>query len=79
MSRGSGGMLPRKKIENLHTVMVIFVLFKQFLGKLVTFLVPNFEYFTNDAFCSHSFNYACLRCIVMKRFEIMEKFYPKHC
>ena len=42
------------------------------------FLAPNFECFTNDAFCSHSFDYACLkrlRHIVMKRFEIMEKFY----
>ena len=42
-------------------------------------LAPNFECFTNyDAFCLHSFNYACLRRlrhIVMKRFEIMEKFY----
>ena len=66
-----------KKIKNLHTVMAIAVLFKQFGGKLVTFLAPNFECFTNDAFCSHSFDYACsrrLRHIVMKRFEIMEKF-----
>ena len=32
----------------------------------------------NNAFCSHSFEYACLRRLrhtVMKRFEIMEKFY----
>ena len=28
-SRGSGGMLPRKNFENLHTVMAILVLFKQ--------------------------------------------------
>ena len=43
------------------------------------FLAPNFECFTKyDAFRSHSFDYACvrrLRHIVMKRFEIMEKFY----
>ena len=31
---GSGGMLPRKIFENLHTVMAILVLFKQFLGKV---------------------------------------------
>ena len=48
------------------------------------FVAPNFECFTKyDAFCEHSFNYACLsrlRRIVVKRFEIMEKLYsPKHC
>ena len=32
-SRGVWGMLPRKIFENLHTVMAILVLFKQFLGK----------------------------------------------
>ena len=43
------------------------------------FLAPNFECFTkSDAFCSHSYDYACLRRlrhIVMKRSEIIEKFY----
>ena len=43
------------------------------------FLAPNCESFTKyDAFCSHSFNYACfrqLRHIAMKRFQIMKKFY----
>ena len=47
------------------------------------FLAPNFECFTNDAFCAHSFDYARvgrLRHIVMKRFEIMKNFiHPKHC
>ena len=70
-------MLPRKIFENLHIVMAILVLFKQFLGKVCHFLAPNFECFTNDAFCSQSFVYACLRRlrhIIMKKFEIMEKF-----
>ena len=44
------------------------------------FLAPNFECFTKyDAFCSHSFDYACLRRlkhIVTNRFEITENFYP---
>ena len=47
-SRGFGSMLPRKIFENLRTVMVILVLFKHFLGKLVTFLAFYFECFTND-------------------------------
>ena len=71
-------MLARKVFENLHTVMAILVLFKHFGGKLVAFSAPNFECFTNDAFSSHSLDYACLRrlrYIVMKRFEVMEKFY----
>ena len=71
-------MLPGKIFESLRTAMAILVLFEQFLGKLVTFLTFNFECFTNDAFCSHSFDYACSRRqrhILMKRFKIMEKFY----
>ena len=32
--RGSVGMLPRKNFENLHTAMVILVLFEQFLRKV---------------------------------------------
>ena len=43
------------------------------------FLAPNFECFTNyDAFYLYSFDYECLRRlrhIVVKRFEIMKKFY----
>ena len=46
---------------------------------LFIILAPNFECFTKyDAFCLLSFDYACfwrLRHIVMKRFEIVEKFY----
>ena len=32
-SRGSGGMIPQKMFENLHTIMAILVLFEQFSGK----------------------------------------------
>ena len=32
---GSGGMFPRKKIQNLLTVMAILVLFEQFQAKFV--------------------------------------------
>ena len=50
-----------------------------FRQSLFKFLVPNFECFAKcDAFCRHSFDYACLRRLsltVMKRFEVMEKFY----
>ena len=71
-------MLPRKNFEKLHTVMAILVLFKQFLEKVYhIFLASNFESFTNDAFCLRGFDYVCLRRlkhIVMKRFEIIEKF-----
>ena len=52
-------MLPQKIFENLHTAMsamTILVLFEQFLRK-ICLLAPNFECFTNDAFCSHSFDY----------------------
>ena len=45
-------MLTRKSFENLHTVMAILVLFKQFLGKDYHILAPNFESFINDAFSS---------------------------
>ena len=33
-SRESGGMLPRKNFENLHTEMAILVLFERFLRKV---------------------------------------------
>ena len=69
-------MIPWEISENFYTVMVIIVFFDNFWGKPVTFLAPNFTCFTNNAFCSHSFDYACLRrlrYIVMKRFKIMEK------
>ena len=72
-------MLPRKIFENLHTAMAVLVHFEQFQGQFVIFLAPNFECFTiYNAFCSDSFDYACLRRLrhtVMKRFETMEKFY----
>ena len=72
-------MFYRKNFEHLHTVMAILVLFEQFLRKVCHIpLAPIFESFTNDAFCLHGFNYACLRRqrhIVMRRFEFMEKCY----
>ena len=61
--------------------MAILVLFEQFSRKVGHIFGPwplTFDYFTNDAFCSHSFECASLRRlrhIVTKRFEIMEKFY----
>ena len=39
-SRGSGGMLPRKNFENLHTTMAISVLFEQFLRKVCHIFGP---------------------------------------
>ena len=41
-SRGCGGMLPQKIFENLHIVMTILVLFKQFLGKACHICGPEF-------------------------------------
>ena len=76
-SMGSGGMLPQRNFENLHTEMAILVVFEQFLRKVCHFFAPNFECFSNDAFSLRSFDYACLRRlkhIVMKRFEMMKKF-----
>ena len=74
-------MLLRKFFENLHTIMAILELFEQFSGKVCSYFwlltlsaSPNMLY---DAFCSHSFDYACLRRprhIAMKGFEIMENF-----
>ena len=73
-------MLPWKSFENLHTVMAILALFEKFSGKVCLYFCtltlsasPNMM-----NFCTHSFDYACLRrlrLIVMKRFEIMEKIY----
>ena len=54
---GSGGVLPWKIFEKLHNAMTILGLFEQFLREYVIFLAPYFECFTNDAFCSHSFDY----------------------
>ena len=72
-------MLPRKCFENLHTVMAILQLFKQYSGKfclyfwpLISNASPNMMHFVR------TFDYACLRRlrhIVMKRFKIMQNFY----
>ena len=37
---GSGGMLPRKIFENLHTLMAILALFEQFLGNFCVNFLP---------------------------------------
>ena len=49
---GSGGMLPRKFFENLHTVVAILVLFEQILSKfclnflpLILSVAPNMMHF----------------------------------
>ena len=65
-------MLPRKIFENLHTVMVILALFEQFSSKVCSYFWPiNFECFIKyDAFCNHSFDYACLRRL---RFIVMNR------
>ena len=34
---GSGGLLPRKTFENLHTVMGILALFEQFAAQILFF------------------------------------------
>ena len=39
-SEGSGGMLPRKIFESLHTVMAVLVLFGQFSGKISSYFWP---------------------------------------
>ena len=41
--RGSGGMLPRKFFENLHTVVAILVFFEQSLGKFCFSCINMFE------------------------------------
>ena len=54
-------MLPRNFFENLGSVIVILVLFVQFLWKiLLKFFTPNFEFSTKyDAFCFYFSIYAC--------------------
>ena len=39
-SRGSGGMLSRKKFENLHTIMAVLVLFEQISSKISSYFWP---------------------------------------
>ena len=40
VSKGSGGMLPRKIFENLHTVVAILVLFELVFGKFCLNFLP---------------------------------------
>ena len=56
-------MLPRKDFQNLRAVMAILVLFEYILGKFcLIFFYRNSECFKKyDGFCSHFFDYACLR------------------
>ena len=86
-------MHPRQIFENLHTVMAVLVLFEQFSGKFCLYFLPltlnvspNMLHFVRTVsilfaqfrFCSHSFDYACLkrlRHIVVQRLEITQKFY----
>ena len=56
-------MLPRNNFKKLHAVMAILVLFKIIFTQIwFKFFDPNSECFVKyDAFCSHIFDYACLR------------------
>ena len=75
-------MLPRKIFENLHkpTVMAFIVLFEQFSDKVSSYFwplilsaSPNMTQFVRIVL---SYAYLRrLRHIVMKRFQIMKKFY----
>ena len=54
---GSGGMLLRKIFENFHTVVVISVLFEQFLGKFwLNFLPLNLSVSPNVMHFVHTFS-----------------------
>ena len=59
---GSGGMLPQKIFENLHTIVAILVLFETIFRQILfQFFAPKSECFTKyDAFCSCIFDHACL-------------------
>ena len=52
-------MLPWKIFENLHTAVVILVLFEQFLGKFCLNFLPLKCFTGYDAFCSY-IGYVCL-------------------
>ena len=56
-------MLSRNNFEILHAVMAILVLFQIIFTQIsFKFFYPNSECFVKyDAFCSHIFDYACLR------------------
>ena len=54
---GSGGMLPRKNFENLHTVVVILALFEQLLVKFcLNFLLLNLSVSPNMMHFVHTFS-----------------------
>ena len=57
-------MLPRTNLENLHAVMaILFLCFSNnFQANFVYIFYFNSECFAEyDAFCSHIFDYACLK------------------
>ena len=55
-------MLSRKNFENLRVAMAILMLFEYFSGKLCKIFDDDSECFAKyDTFCSHIFNYACIR------------------
>ena len=56
-------MLPRKIFESLNTALELFYSFlNNFQSNLCKFFDPNYKCFAKyDAFCSHIFDYACLR------------------
>ena len=57
-SRGVREHAPQEKNLKISILQWPFSCFlNNFYGKFVIFLAPNFERFTNDAFCSHSFDY----------------------
>ena len=57
---GSGGMLPRKIFENLHTVVAILVLLEQFLGKFsLNFLPVNLSVTPNMMHFVRTFSIIC--------------------
>ena len=56
-------MLPREIFKILHAVMVILVLFEYFSDELCLnclTVILSTSITKDDAFCSHSFNYASL-------------------
>ena len=70
-------MLFWEGFENSNNAMVILALFELLLRKFcLVFLSLILMYFTNkDIFCSHISIYACLRRLLSKKYEVMEKLY----
>ena len=70
-------MLSREGFENSNNAMVILAFFEQLLCKFcLVFLSLILMYFTNkDVFCSRISIYACLRRLLSKKYEVMEKLY----